>query len=255
MTNSTEMNIEKDNILIRIFIFIGILLIIFSIGATIYFVKCEIYGNYLIKDDVWGSSAYHVDMMEGRQYHLSISCTGRGPDIIDIKIVDGSTSEIILDLSRECLYSGGPDSVYFYKRIPIVTCQKSGGYDIITTASDSKRDYQIEFAEKSVSMGTSLFILSLILCLFYPAILIELMSRYKIENNNYIVEKVTRCLLVLFFIMFFVGMVVNVISRTYAEMAVFRFGCVLGMILIAIIVMIVFISKFFKKHKQKSMSR
>ena len=138
---------DKNKTLFKMSISIGILLIIFiSIG-----------NGYTIKEDVWGNGVYPRDMIEGKQYDLFISCTGRGPDIVDIKIVDESTSETILDISRECLYYDDTETpMHYYENIPTFTCQKSGRYKITTTASDSKSDYQIRFAEKSAFRGISL---------------------------------------------------------------------------------------------------
>ena len=125
---------DRHKTLLKMSLPIGVLLIIFISISNVY----------IIKEDVWGNGIYHVDMIEGKRYDLTISCTGRGPDIVDIRIVDELTSETILDISRECLYYDDTETpMHYYENIPAFTCQKSGKYNITTAASDGKSDYQL----------------------------------------------------------------------------------------------------------------
>ena len=234
-----KINREKNKVADRVFTFIGNLLIIFVIGSTIYFVNCELFEDYLIKDDVWGTGLYHVDLIGGEEYSLSISCTGRGPDVIGIKIVDGSTSEIIMDISRQCLYYDDTETpMHYYEDIPTFTCQKNGRYDLITTASDSKRDYQIKFVEKPVfGDALSFFFFVPLLCFFYGLFLLT-------ENDDHVGGRVAGYLCVSSIIAVFVYMFVDVISGTLAEVK-FQLEIGLGIILIMIII-IPFINRFSK---------
>ena len=241
MRGDVKVNREKNKIVDRVFIFIGNLLIIFVIGSTIYFVNCELFRDYLIKDDVWGPGIYQVALIGGEEYSLAISCTGRGPDVIGIKIVDGSTSEIIMGISRQCLYCDDiQTSMYYYADIPTFTCQKSGRYDLITTASDSKRDYQIRFVEKPVFGDALSFFFFVPLCLFYGVFLMST------ENDNHVRGRVARYLCVLSVIAFFVYVFVAVIPGTLAEVAVVKFQLELVLVLILIRIIAIPFNRFLK---------